>query len=259
MSLEFEFNQFEDANKFGKNLSRNLKTTSVHKRRDSKHIIVIPEKNLNKIAASALAVSIVAAGLISGQQYLDEKKFGMVIDAMQRANPNLANLTEPEIGEYFSNLTPEQMQGVISNTKGVYHEMSYVETYNSSALETEASLHPELTNPGSDVIFTKEGEVIHEVQLKATDSTSYVNEHLEKYPEVEVLATEEVADKMQSVDSTGFSNIDLENDVVNSFEELESIAGTSDVASEAVAATVSYEITGLGPISLITGLLFGIF
>jgi len=195
MSLEFEFNRIEDAREFGKNVSRNLKATSVHERRGSKHFIVIPEKNLNKLAASTLAVGIVAAGLVSGQPYLDEEKFGMVVDAMQRANPKLANLTDPEIGEYLSNLTSDQMQGLISNTKGVYHEMLYVDTYNGSTLESEASLHPELNNPGADVIFTTEGEVVREVQLKATDSTSYVNEHLEKYPNLEVLATEEAAVK----------------------------------------------------------------
>jgi hypothetical protein len=260
MSLEFEFNKIEDARMFGKNVSRNLKATSVHERRGSKHFIVIPEKNLNKLAASTLAVSIVAAGLISGQQYLDEHKFGMVIDAMQRANPQLANLTEPQIGEYLSNLAPEQMQGVISNTKGVYHEMLYVDTYNNSSLEGEAALHPDLNNPGADVTFTTDGEVIREVQLKATDSTSYVNEHLEKYPDIEVLATQEAADKMFSVESSGFSNAEIENDVVSSFEELESSADAVDIASEAVSATVvSDEITGLGPISIITGLLFGIF
>jgi len=259
MSLEFEFDRIEDARKFGKNVSRNLKVSSKHEKRGGKHFIVIPEKKLSSIAASTLAVSIVAAGLISGQQYFDEEKFSTVVEAMQRANPNLSNLTEPEIGEYLSNLSPEQMQGVISNTKGVYHEMLYVDTYNDLSPDEVAALHPELNNPGTDVTFTADGEVVREVQLKATDSVSYVNEHIEKYPDVEVLATEEVADKIIGVESSGFSNAELEVDVVNSFEELESVANVTDVATEAVSATVvTDEITGLGPLSIV-GLFFGIF
>lgn len=259
MSLEFEFDRIEDARNFGKNVSRNLKASSKHERRGNKHFIVIPEKNLNSIAASTLAVSIVAAGLISGHQYVDEEKYEMVISAMQRANPNLSNLTEPEIGEYLSNLSPEQMQGVISNTKGVYHEMLYVDSYNSSSFEEEAALHPDLNNPGTDVAFTADGEVIREVQLKATDNVSYVNEHIEKYPEVEVLATEEVASKMAGVESSGFTNEELESDVVNSFDELESVSGATDVVAETVSASVvTDEISGLGPLGLV-GLFFGIF
>jgi len=64
---------------------------------------------------------------------------------------------------------------------------------------------------------------------------------------------------MLGVESSGFSNADLEDDVVNSFEELESIADVTDVASEAVSAiVVTNEITGLGPLSIV-GLFFGIF
>ena len=260
MSLEFEFNEIEEARKFGKNVSQNLKATSTHQRRGSKHFIVIPEKNLNKLAASTLVISIVAAGLMSGQQYLGDEKFSIVMDAMQRANPNLAELTNPQIGEYLSNLSSEQMQGVLSNTKGVYHEMLYVDGYNSSSLEGEAALHPELNQPGSDVVISSEGEILREVQLKATDSPSYVNEHLEKYPGIEVLATEEVASEMPGVESSGLSNEELEEDISSAFDELGSISDSSDVATEVVSASVvSDEATGLGPISIVTGLLFGIF
>lgn len=158
MSLEFKFDRIEDARKFGKNVSRSLKATSVHERRENKHFIVIPEKNLNKIAEATLIVSIVMAGLISGNQHLDDQKYGIVINAMQRANPKLSDLTEHEIGQHLSGLTPEQIQDVVSNTKGIYHEMLYVDTYNNSSTGEEASLHPDLNNPESDITFTSDGE-----------------------------------------------------------------------------------------------------
>lgn len=259
MSLEFGFSRFKDATEFGKKLSSNLQTTSVLEQRDNKHFIVIPESKLTKLAASTLVVSIAIAGLASGNQHLTDEKYQMVIDSIQRANPSLANLTEPEIGVYLSNLTSEQMSGVVNNTKGVYHEMLFVDAHNVAGLNTKAALHEELNNPGADITFTEDGEVIGEIQLKATDSSSYVNEHIEKHPEIEVLATEEVANSMVEVGSTGISNTEITNDVVNSFDELKSIADTTDVVSETVTATIVDESIGFGPISIIAGLLFGIF
>ncbi len=47
MSLKFEFNNFKDACDFGKNLSRNLRASSRFERDEGKHVIVVPEKNLN--------------------------------------------------------------------------------------------------------------------------------------------------------------------------------------------------------------------
>ncbi|QBF84439.1 hypothetical protein EXU30_18530 [Shewanella maritima] len=259
MSLKFEFDSFKGASDFGKNLSRNLRASSRHERDHDKHIIVVPENNLNGVAATTLVVSIVTAGLMSGQHYLDQERFGTVVEAMQRANPELANMTPGQVGEHLSLLSHEQLQGVVNNTKGVYHEMLYVDAVNGAGLETEASIHSEINTPGSDVVFSSEGEVYNEIQLKATDSVSYVNEHLEKYPNIEVLATEEVASKIDGVESSGFSNSVLEQDVSTGFEQLISNADATDTATEAISSAVTDEVIGLGPISLVTGLLFGIF
>lgn len=259
MSLKFEFDNFKEASTFGKNLSRNLNATSRHERDENKHIIVVPEKKLNGIAVAALTVSIVTAGLISGQHYLDEERFSMVVSAMQRANPEFVEMTASQIGAYLSNLAPEQLQGVVSNTKGVYHEILYVDSLNSEGLEAEATLHYDLNNPGSDVVFSNGGEIFNEIQLKATDSVSYVNEHLEKYPNIEVLATEEVASRIDGVGSSGFSNSLLEQDVAASFGVFISANDVSDSITEATSSTVTDEAFGFGPLSIITGLLFGIF
>ena len=259
MSLKFEFDSFRGASEFGKNLSRNLGVTSRHERGESKHIIVIPEKNLNGVAATALAVSVVTAGLISGQHYLDEERFAMVISAMQRANPDLSSMTLTDIGDYLSNLSPDQLQGVVSNTKGVYHEMLYVDSFSVSGSESEVALHTNINNPGSDVVFYSDGEITKEVQLKATDSASYVNDHFEKYPNIDVVATDEVASKMDGVESSGFTNSILEQDVSSSFDQLISSSDIPEVVTETLSSSVVEETFGIGPISIITGLLFGIF
>ena len=71
-----------------------------------------------------------------------------------------------------------------------------------------------MNHPGADVRLVNRttGETT-DVQLKATDSISYVREHQERCPDVEVLATEEVASPVHGVASSGFSNADLSRDV----------------------------------------------
>ncbi|WP_157746856.1 hypothetical protein [Marinobacter sp. LV10R510-11A] len=131
--------------------------------------------------------------------------------------------------------------------------------WDSEGLETEASLHPDLNNPGSDVVFSNNGEIYNEIQLKSTDSVSYINEHLEKYPNIEVVATEEVASKIEGVESSGFSNSIIEKDVSTGSHQLISDSDASDSVTETASSALTEDSIGLGPISIITGLLFGIF
>ncbi|KZY42509.1 MULTISPECIES: hypothetical protein [unclassified Oleiphilus] len=256
MDLKFEFDNSADAFSFSRNLTRSLKVASCFERDEDKHLVVVREKSLTDISASALAVSIVTAGLVNGQQYFDKEKFILVIEAMQRANPALVDMTSPQIGEYLASLSPEQLQGVVSNTKGVYHEMLYVDSVNSAG--GEAVLHEDLNNPGSDVVIREDG-ALSEVQLKATDNVTYVNEHIEKYPDIDVVATTEVAAKIDGVESSGFSNESLEQDVTSGVEELIAGNDTADVVVSNLTSSVAEESIGLGPISILTGLLFGIF
>jgi len=260
MSLEFEFYNFKDAVSFGKNVSKNLKTSSKIERRGEKHYIVIPERNLNALSATALVVAIGVAGLMTGHQQLDEHKFSLVVDAMQRANPALSNLSEPEIGAYLSELPQEQLQGIMSNTKGVYHEMLYVDAINSGDTGDVAVLHQDINNPGSDVIISSDNGSVNEVQLKATDSSSYVNEHFDRYSDIEVIATSEVASKLETVGDSGITNDELNSDIKQSIAELESVSDSSTpITEEVTSSVITDEVTGFGPISIITGLLFGIF
>ncbi|KZY73798.1 hypothetical protein A3740_18125 [Oleiphilus sp. HI0068] len=105
----------------------------------------------------------------------------------------------------------------------------------------------------------REDGALSEVQLKATDNVTYVNEHIEKYPDIDVVATTEVAAKIDGVESSGFSNESLEQDVTSGVEELIAGNDTADVVVSNLTSSVAEESIGLGPISILTGLLFGIF
>ena len=59
------------------------------------------------------------------------------------------------------------------------------------------------------------------MQLKAVATEAQVLEHLARYPDIEVRVTEEVADKMAGVESSGFSNAELTRDVSDRLAELQ--------------------------------------
>ena len=76
-----------------------------------------------------------------------------------------------------------------------------------------------VNHPGADVrlVNARTGEAV-DIQLKATDSATYLREHQGRYPDVEVYATEEVASSAD-VASSGFRNSELVGDVNATLDE----------------------------------------
>jgi len=139
-----------------------------------------------------------------------------VLDALRRSSGELTDLSEPEISDYLAQQSPEQLQGIASNVKGIYHEIRWVQDYNANHSDSFARLMDATNHPGIDIEIVDggTGEVTDCFQLKATNSSGLVTEHLSNYPDVEVLATSEVASRFPDVASSGFSNEELAQDVV---------------------------------------------
>ena len=91
-----------------------------------------------------------------------------------------------------------------------------------------------------EAVVAGTGEVVAEYQLKATDNVAYVNEHIIKYPDVEVIVTDEVAARMDGVQASGNLNTDL-SETVDS--DIDALAGnTIDdrvLESGGLAATIA--------------------
>ena len=173
----------------------------------------------------------------------------MVIDAIRRSDNELTTASIEEISDHMSQYSPAQLQGIANNVKGIYHEMRFVDAENSDGDTVHAELY-ELTNhPGADVrlINTETGEVT-DIQLKATNSTSYVGEHGERYPDIDLRVTDEVAEKSAQYASSGFSNSSLSADVDGALDELtdhdpyvEGVAATSGLLSAALNTKVTLQ------------------
>jgi hypothetical protein len=139
----------------------------------------------------------------------------MVLQALRRSTNQLQDASESTIANYLSDQTPVQLQGIASNTKGIYHELRWVDDYNNSHDDTLARVMGATNHPGRDVEIVDKltGEIVQGYQLKATDNLYNISEHRSRYADIEILVTDQSADKLDDVTGSGFSNDELSQDV----------------------------------------------
>jgi len=144
----------------------------------------------------------------------------LILKALKRANPNLEGKSLDEISDYLQGLDEDQLLGLNNNVKGILHEIQFVEIENNDGDNITASLFTDTNHKDTDVILTNNdtGEIF-EVQLKATDSTSYVNDWINSHENGEILITEELAEKMD-LETSGLSNNELTTDVNNFVDKI---------------------------------------
>ena len=132
-----------------------------------------------------------------------------IIEALRRSNHNYEDLSNAEIGEHLSLYSDEQLQGIVNNVKGIAHEIKFTDAENADGDQLFASMFGETNHPGTDVNLTdSSGGFVDEVQLKATDSESYVKDWIEEHPDGRIIVTDEIATKL-NLESSGISNGEL--------------------------------------------------
>ena len=163
----------------------------------------------------------------------------LVLDALRRSNNQLTDASNEDLAEYIQSLEPSQLSGLHSNIKGIYHELRFAHEENTDDDEFIVEIFDATNHAGSDVkiINSTTGE-INEFQLKATDYLSYIKKHNDKYDDISVLATNEVASQSADISSTGISNSELNQEVTGMFDRLDESDG-GVISSMGVAAMVS--------------------
>lgn len=120
-----------------------------------------------------------------------------------------------------------ELAGLISGIKGKLFEMRYVDFLNDGHLPDgyEAVLAESATNPGWDIaILDNNGITVNELQMKATDSVDYIKTALERYPDIDIVTTEEVYNSVMmhefadNVINSGISNEELTSVVTETLE-----------------------------------------
>jgi len=144
--------------------------------------------------------------------------------AYEAAYPNMA--AEISLTDWAAGKSQDEVSGVVNGIKGKLFEMRYVDALNNSLLPDgyTAELALSATQPGWDIAISGPyGDVVKVLQAKATDSAGYVKSALERYPDIDVVTTDEVFDKIVMHGAAEQSG-----DVMNS--------GISDAALEASVA-----------------------
>jgi len=152
---------------------------------------------------------------------LDTPQSQLVLDAIRRSTNELGDqATVQEIADYVQRYDDEQMPGFVNNIKGIYHELAYANAENADGDSVHAVLFEDTNHPDSDVMLINEDTGhIEYVQLKATDSMQYVTEAMAKNPDIHMVTTQEMADKL-GIDSSEMSNAELKEQVENTLSHL---------------------------------------
>lgn len=137
-----------------------------------------------------------------------------VFEAVRRGYSDLEFASDDEILAHFSLASPAELQGHVSNIKGILFEQEVQDKLYEEGIDSK--LFDETNHPDTDMQILENGSVIEEFQLKATDSVSYVNGTLAENPQIDIIATSEVANAINSEDviDSGISDAALEEVVV---------------------------------------------
>lgn len=143
-----------------------------------------------------------------------------VFEAVRRGYSELQDSSNSEILEYFSLSSADELKGHVSNIKGILFEQEVQDKLNNNGIES--NIFENINHPDTDLQILENGSVLEEVQLKATDSTSYINETLVENPDIPIVATTEVANTIETeeVIDSGISNTLLEETVAETISPI---------------------------------------
>lgn len=145
-----------------------------------------------------------------------------LIEAIRVTNPSLSD-------ERFFDLSHDELQGAVNTAKGKYFEYLVADRLNAGEQVGpvllpdgyRAELAESLNQPGWDMrIVGPDGATADYLQLKATDSAGYIKEALHRYPDIEILATHDVAHTGLVLDS-GISEDHLRDQVSSAIDVMD--------------------------------------
>lgn len=174
---------------------------------------------LNANRKSLFDLTLTAA---SAEAFLDRDVSDLdprLMEAIRVTNPSLSD-------DRLFSLSGDELRGAVSGAKGKYFEYLVADRLNAGEQVGpvllpdgyHAVLADSLNQPGWDMrIVGPDGATADYLQLKATDSAGYIKDALDRYPDIEILATHEVAHTGLVLDS-GIAEQDLRDHVTSAID-----------------------------------------
>lgn len=169
------------------------------------------EKKKNNMVDLAVLAANLGSNIVSAEAALSDP---LIVKA-------LSMTTDRSLAELATN--PEALAGALNTAKGKYFELLVAERLNAGdavgdiviKADQHAQLADSINQPGWDIaVLDKSNHVVDQIQLKATESSSYIAEALHRYPDIKILATSEAAnlDHAQGlVLDSGLTNNDIQD------------------------------------------------
>ena len=142
--------------------------------------------------SAAIVAALLRVALTDETGVLEEGDHA-VLAALRRSNSVLEDAPLREIQDYLRGLDEDQLPGLVSNVKGILHEMEFVRVENEDGDSVYASFFDATNHPDTDIqLLDRSTGETWEAQLKATDEASYVTDWIERHPGGEILVTDEL-------------------------------------------------------------------
>lgn len=199
-----------------------------------------------RLRKERLVDSLIASANLT-YHFLDNPQDPLAIKAIEMTNPNF----DPNNLQEYSD---EQLLGVINSAKGKYFELLVAEKLNAGesvggiALPNgfTATIAEKMNQPGWDIVIEDpDGNVSDYLQLKATESLSYITEALSKYPDIKILTTDEVANALSN------DNLMIIDSDISDHELTDAVSTTIDNADPGVVDKFLHSFHPLTPLSII--------
>ena len=212
---------------------------SINKTQDQfKRLTNYVRNNFDEGAILSSLISIAAKG---GERSLTTDE-SIVLAALRRSAKKFEDASVEEIGEILNSYDDNQIPGLVNNVKGILFELEYVEIENSDGDSIFAYQFEQTNYPTYDVQLIDEqtGEIA-EIQLKATNSASYVKSWMDEHGD-NIVVTDEVAEEL-GLEGVGISNEELEVKVEDFLEKIKDVDEESLVPMLGNIGTISLAIS----------------
>lgn len=167
-----------------------------------------------------------------------------VQQAFALAYPGLAQ-TET-FSDAVARMSSDELVGLVSGVKGKLFELELVDHLNSGGLPDgyHAEIAGSATQPGWDIrVLDENGQVSELLQAKATESAQYVQEALQRYPDIDVTTTTEVHAQLvalslaENVHDSGISEAVLQAKV-EAAAQSDAVLDASDLVPSSIGLAV---------------------
>ncbi|HYG60500.1 MAG TPA: hypothetical protein VD902_20705, partial [Symbiobacteriaceae bacterium] len=185
----------------------------------------MPWRLARSIADEAVILGVLAR--VAGGDFAPETpQEQLAFQALVRSTTALPDDATPEqASQYLQQYDDDQLAGIATNLKGIYHELAWEHAVNHDTSPDSARLFGETNHPGTDALYTDDFGDTHEVSLKTGD-VDYVRGQVAAHPDIRFVVNDEAYRELHArypnvhLESSGLDDAEMEEQVEELIQDL---------------------------------------